>query len=257
MAISLASISKTTRNSLPPRVVVHGAQKVGKSTFAAGAFSPIFIALEDGLSGLEGVAAFNGGQPLKTYAEVDQAMLSLYSEKHEFGTVVVDSTDWLEPLIWRHVCDKNGWASIEDPGYGRGYVEANAVWREFLGKLNALRVERGMAVILIAHSAVKNFKAPDSEAYDRYELKMQKGALGLIVEWADAILYAADETAIKKEKTTGDNVRARGISTGRRIMHTNPKPAFIAGNRYALPEVLPLEWGALVSAMTPAAAKAA
>ena len=50
MAISLSSISRTTRNSLPPRVVIHGSQKVGKSTFAAGAYNPIFLPLEDGLS---------------------------------------------------------------------------------------------------------------------------------------------------------------------------------------------------------------
>ena len=60
MSISLSSISRTTRNALPPRVVIHGAQKIGKSTFAANAFKPIFLPLEDGLSGLE-VDAFNGG----------------------------------------------------------------------------------------------------------------------------------------------------------------------------------------------------
>lgn len=252
MAISLASISKTQRNSLPPRVVIHGAQKVGKSTFAAGSFNPIFLPLEDGLSGIE----TNSFPLLATYQEVEAALLSLYSEAHDFGTVVVDSTDWLEPLIWKHVCDKNQWASIETPGYGRGYVEANAVWREFLDKLNTLRMEKGMAIILIAHSAVKNFKAPDTEAFDRYELKMQKGALGLIVEWADAILFAQEETAIKKE-VVGQNTRARGISTGRRIMNTNAKPSFIAGNRYSLPDVLPLEWNALVGAMAPAQREAA
>lgn len=249
MAISLSSISKTTRNSLPPRVVIHGAQKVGKSTFAAGSYNPIFLPLEDGLSGIE-TTAFNEGRPLVSYTEVEEALGVLYANKHDFGTVVVDSTDWLEPLIWKHVCDKNQWASIETPGYGRGYVEANAVWREFLDKLNTLRMEKGMAIILIAHSAVKNFKAPDSEAFDRYELKMQKGALGLIVEWADAILFAQEETAIKKE-VIGQNTRARGISTGRRIMNTNAKPSFIAGNRYSLPDVLPLEWNALVGAMAP------
>lgn len=248
MAISLASISRTTRNALPPRVVIHGAQKIGKSTFAAGAYKPIFLALEDGLSGIE-VDAFNGGAPLASYDEVSQALSSLYADPHEFGTVVVDSTDWLEPLIWAHVCKKNNWASIEAPGYGKGYIEANAVWREFLDKLNALRTHRNMAVILIAHTAVKSFAAPDSEAFDRYELKMQKGALGLIVEWADAILYAQEETAIKKE-STGFNTRARGVSTGRRIVNCNAKPSFIAGNRYGLPDVLPLEWSALMQAMT-------
>lgn len=253
MAISLASISRTTRNSLPPRIVIHGQQKIGKSTFAAGAHNPIFLPLEDGLSGIE----TNSFPLLTSYAQVEEALVSLYKDEHDFGTVVVDSTDWLEPLIWAHVCQKNSWASIEAPGYGKGYVEANAVWRTFLDKLNTLRMERGMAVILIAHSAVKRFEAPDSEAFDRYELKMQKGALGLIVEWADAILFAQEETRIKKEQL-GQNVRTRGESTGRRIMQTNAKPSFIAGNRYDLPDVLPLSWPALVEAMSrPAEAKAA
>jgi len=252
MAISLSSISRTTRNALPPRVVVHGAQKVGKSTFAAGAYNPIFISLEDGLSGIE-VDAFNGGNPLQKYEDVQQAITTLRDEEHEFGTVVVDSTDWLEPLIWDYVCRRNGWKSIEDPGYGKGYIEANAVWREFLDGLNELRIKRGMAVVLIAHSAVKRFEAPDSEAYDRYELKMQKGALGLIVEWADAILYAANEVAIKKEKEGFNKTRVRAIGTGDRVMYCNAQPSFIAGNRYGLPDVLPLEWNALMGAMHPAA----
>lgn len=248
MAISLASISKTTRNALPPRVVVHGAQKIGKSTFAARAFNPIFLPLEDGLSGIE----TNSFPLLTTYAEVDQALDTLLKEDHDFGTAVIDSTDWLEPLIWKHVCEKNGWASIESPGYGKGYIEANTTWRAFLDKCNRLRTERGMAVILIAHSAVKRFEAPDSEAYDRYELKMQKGALGLIVEWADIIGYAQEEVRIKKEQH-GQNVRSRGESTGHRILNLNAKPSFIAGNRYGLPDVLPLDWNALVNAMTPEA----
>lgn len=247
MAISLASIARTARNSAPPRVVIHGQQKIGKSTFAAGAYRPVFLPLEDGLSGIE----TNAFPLLKSYAEVQQALSELLHQPHDFGTVVIDSTDWLEPLIWQHTCKANGWPSIEAPGYGKGYVEANNVWRDFLDKLNHLRLQRGMAVILIAHSAVKRFEAPDTESFDRYELKLQRGALGLVVEWADCILFAQEEVAIKKEKLVGDNVRSRGVSTGRRVMQTNAKPSYIAGNRYNLPDTLPLAWDALVQAMAP------
>ncbi|NLA67200.1 MAG: hypothetical protein GX856_02940, partial [Gammaproteobacteria bacterium] len=72
---------------------------------------------------------------------------------------------------------------------------------------------------------------------------------GMIVEWADAILYAQEETAIKKE-ANGFNTRARGVATGRRIVNCNAKPSFIAGNRYGLPDVLPLSWDAFMQAMT-------
>ena len=34
MAISLSSIQKT-KHATPPRLIIHGAEKVGKSTFAA------------------------------------------------------------------------------------------------------------------------------------------------------------------------------------------------------------------------------
>lgn len=246
MAISLSSISRTVRNNLPPRVVVHGAQKVGKSTFAAGAYNPIFLPLEDGLSGIE-TSAF---PQLRSFDEVMQALDSL-TAPNDFGTVVVDSLDWLEPLVWEYACKRNGWKSIEQPGYGKGYIEANADWRQFFDLLNVLRVQHGKAIVLIAHSQVKRFEAPDVEAFDRYELKLQKGPLGLAVEWADVIGFAQEEVAIKKE-SNGFNTRARGIGTGRRVLHVNAKPSFIAGNRYGMPDTIDLTWDALMSAMAPA-----
>ena len=247
MSISLASISKTKRNSLPPRVVVHGAQKVGKTTFAAGAFKPVFLPLEDGLAGLEADAF-----PLLT--SLDQVMEAIEVVKtSEFGTVVVDSLDWLEPLVWAAACARNNWTSIEQPGYGKGYVEANADWRRFFDALSDLRTHHGKAIVLIAHSAVKRFEAPDVEAFDRYELKLQKGPLGLAIEWADIIGFAQEEMAIKKEKDGFNNMRARGIGTGRRVLHVNSKPSFIAGNRYGLPDTIDLSWNALMGAMNPVA----
>src|SRR5690606_30901016 len=135
MAISLASISKTTRNSLPPRVVVHGDGGVGKSTFAAGAYKPIFLPFEDGLSGLE-VDAF---PLLRSYQDAIDALASLASGEHGYGTAVVDSLDWFEPLVWEKVCKDHGKKSIEEIPYGKGYAEALPLWRTFLDGLNHLR----------------------------------------------------------------------------------------------------------------------
>jgi hypothetical protein len=249
MAISLASIARTTRNSLPPRIVLHGPQKVGKTTFGANAFNPIFIAVEDGLSGIA-TNAVNGGNRVESFADVLAWLALLATEANEFGTVVIDSLDWLEPLVWEHTCKRMNWADIEAPGYGKGYIEANADWRRFFDACDRARLA-GKAIVCIAHSVVKSFAPPDGEAYDRYELKLQKGALGLAVEWADIIGFAQEEVAIKKEKDGFDKVRSRGISTGRRVLRLSPKPSYIAGNRYDLPDTLPLDWNALVAAMQP------
>ena len=37
---------------------------------------------------------------------------------------VIDSLDWLEPLIHAKTCEAHKQASIESFGYGRGYAEA-------------------------------------------------------------------------------------------------------------------------------------
>jgi len=74
---------------------------------------------------------------------VAEALDALLNEDHDFGTMVVDSVDWLEPLIWAEVCKRNGWASIDAPGFGKGYAEALTIWREYLDRLNALRDRKG------------------------------------------------------------------------------------------------------------------
>ena len=77
----------------------------------------MFVLTEDGLGKLQ-VPHF----PLATsYAEVAEALDALLDEDHAYSTVVVDSVDWLEPLIWAEACRRNGWQSIESPGFGKGY----------------------------------------------------------------------------------------------------------------------------------------
>lgn len=59
----------------------------------------MFITTEDGLGNLD-VATF----PMaRSFADVMQAV-ALGAEDHAFKTLVIDSLDWTEPLIWDQVC---------------------------------------------------------------------------------------------------------------------------------------------------------
>jgi hypothetical protein len=230
MALSLNSISRTQACAAPPRVCIHGVQGVGKSMYAAGSFKPIFLPFEDGLTGIE-----TDSFPLiTTWDETEQALTALINEQHSFGTVCIDSLDWLEPLIWDRVARDHGKDSIEAIPYGKGYAEALKYWRKFLDYLNTLRA-KGMASILIAHTEVKRFDAPDTDAFDRYQIKLHKSSAALVVEWADVVGFAQIETAIKKE-STGFSNRTRGVATGRRVLRVSETPAYLAKNRYALPD---------------------
>ena len=118
----LESITRGKENK-PPRLFVYGQEGVGKTSLAASAPNPVFVQTEDGLGEID-TAKF----PLaKSLADVTSAMTALRDDPHDFQTVVLDSADWLERLIWDRVCQDFGVRSIEkaDGGYGKGYVRAS------------------------------------------------------------------------------------------------------------------------------------
>lgn len=229
----------------PMRLLCFGVEGVGKSTFAANAPSPIFLAAEDGTAQLD-VARFP--EP-KSWREVFDAIDELTVGEHDFKTVVVDTLDWLEPLCWDHLVQKANSpkiTSVEDFGFGKGYVAALDEWRLLLSRFEQLRLKRGMHVILLAHSWIKTFKNPEDSDWDRYELKLHAKAGGLLKEWCDAVLFARYETFANTDEKTK---RTRGVSTGARVIHTQRTAAWDAKNRYDLPETLPLEWQAFADAV--------
>jgi hypothetical protein len=241
MAFDLNSI-KRGQDIRPPRLFVYGVEGIGKTTFAAGAPNAIFIQTEDGQGALD-IARF----PMATSIDhVREYLGTLYTEAHDFGAVVLDSVDWLEQIIAREIDAKH---DAKDLAYGKGALKQAEVWQELLGGFNALRNEKNMAVILIGHSQIKRFDSPETEPYDRYSPKLQERSNALVREWADAVLFANYRTVVKKAEVGFNKEVARGISTGERLLFTSEKPAYMAKNRYALPESLPLSWDALSDAI--------
>ena len=221
------------------------------STLAARAPRPIFIQTEDGLGEID-CHKF----PLaRSLAEVQAALTSLHDEKHDYQSVVIDSLDWLERLVWDTVCHDYGAKSIEkvDGGYGKGYVYALTPWRQFIDQLSRLHRDRSMAVILIAHAKVEKFDDPESSPYDRYSPRLHKHAAALITEWCDAVLFASRKFRTQTEDAGFGRKRtiahAVGKDGGERVLRTVGGPSCVAKNRYNLDAELPLDWNALLAGM--------
>jgi hypothetical protein len=244
-------LSKVTRGVVetPHLIMIAGTDGCGKSFFGASAPNPVFIGLEAGTNQLD-VARFPSP---KTWGEVEQAIGELISEPHDFKTLVIDSVDWLEPLVFAAVCTEAGVANIEkvDGGYGRGYAAALTKWKRLTELLTDLRTKRSMNVILIGHVEVAKHSDPTLNVdYDRYTLKLNKKAAALLREYVDCVLFAKYETFTKK-----DGQKHRAIGDGARVMFTEWRPAFDAKNRFGLPFQLPLSWEAYDQATKKPAAK--
>lgn len=247
------------RVAYPLWITLYSAEGLGKSTFGSRAPAPIFLDVEHGTRELD-VERFvfddaNGRTTPENFGEILAALRALETEEHTFKTVVIDTLDAVEALIHSHICFRDAKASIEEYGFGKGYVAALDEWRILVAQFERLR-KRGMNVITLAHSSVKTFKDPASDGWDRHQMKLHQSAAGLIKERSDVVLFGTyEEFAVKSEKTK----RVQGVSTGARIVHTVHNAAWDAKNRHDLPEQMPLDWDdfyAAVLAHRPADPKA-
>jgi hypothetical protein len=237
MAINLKSLRKGSV-ARPPRIILYGTHGVGKSSFAAQADKPVFIQTEEGLDALD-VTAF----PLaRSYDEVMEAIGSLYSEDHDFGTVVLDSADWMEQLIFKQVAINHKINNIEDMGYGKGYTFAVDLWRNVMEGFDLLRNEKNMQVIFLAHTQIKRYDDPLVDSYDRYMLDLHKGGAAIISEWCDLLMFANYRVNTVKSDVGFNQKKTRAVGAGERVLHTQERPGWVAKSRWALPESMELNY---------------
>ena len=237
MAFTLNAITPANKSWQPQKILVYGVQGLGKSKFGSTFENPIFIRTEDGAAALN-VPTFP--ELVTTFAQMEEAITALHGE-HPYKTVVLDSLDWLEPLIYAkqilsmpHTEKGKEVKNIEDYGFGKGYSMALDWWRYLMGGMDSLRFNKGMNVVLIAHSEVKRYDSPESDPYDRYGIKLHKGAFALWQEWADMVLFCNYRTRIHSAEVGFNKEIKRGEGSGERVIFTEERPAYLAKNRWGL-----------------------
>ncbi len=250
------------RQEQAPRVLLYSPPKIGKTGWAAQIPGVVFVASEQGtqefdvaripfIHKCEGKGTAHKCGWLEFHAWLD----FLITKPHEFNALAIDTLDWLESVLFTHListCPKGRPTIVEcHGGYSKAYAIAVDEWRRVASKLDRLSLERGMMVVLLAHSSVDKFYDPQADSFDQHKLKMHKNGAGFWQEWADAILFANFDMTFDRE--TGE-----WKSSGRRVIYTSPPNnfAYVAGNRYGLPDKLELTYAAFNQAMTASTPKA-
>jgi hypothetical protein len=213
------------------RVVLYGVESVGKSTFAANFPKPLFLDVEGGTSHLEVDRV-----EINSADELTAALMEV--KKLDYQTIVIDSIDWTERLVIESLLSQHKKTSIEDWGYGKGWVMVAEKMSRLLTVFDDL-IALNMNVVLIAHSKVQRVEPPElMNAYDRYELKMSKQASPLVKEWADELWFLKFKTKVMQS----ENGKTKGTGGKERILLTTHSAAYDAKTRSGLPEELPLKW---------------
>ncbi len=231
------------RSSL--RYLFYGPEGVGKTSLISDAPNVMLLDIEGGSDNVD-VARYPfrdgpGGHVPHDLDEVTGAIDDMIANPgHGYETIGIDTVDALEALVHKHVCKTNGKASIEDFGFGKGFNVALDKMREIIVKLDALRAQ-GVQVILTGHSFVKTFKNPEGEDYDRYQLRVHEKLAGLLKERSDVVGFVHfDGGSAKLNADAAQIKRARGWSTGRRLVELHREAAWDAKSRLALPSTLEL-----------------
>lgn len=219
------------RQRTPLRAVVYGVEGIGKTTLVSKFPKPLILDTEDGSTHLDvdRVAC-------KTLAALEGAMHTLVRDAEGYQTIVIDSADWAERAAQEHILSKANKRSIEDFGFGKGYVMLAEQIARLLATADQL-VAAGLNVVFVAHSKVVRVSPPDeTDGYDRWELKLHKQVAPLFKEWADLVLFCNYQTKLIE----GEDGRTKGRGGKERLMYAQRSAAFDAKNRFGLPESMPM-----------------
>lgn len=225
----------------PPRIMVFGPPGVGKSTFAAGAPDPLFVDAERRTAHIDCARV----QP-ENWDEL-LALLGEVIKTKPCKTLVLDTLDHIEQMLWADIMKKDGASSmaVAKKGYGKAYDFA-AEQFEMLMRGTDRVIEAGMTVVMLAHSQVKIYKNPTGEDYDRYQIKLHEKAQSAVIKKLDVGGFATFEDFVK----SGDGAaRAKAITTGERVLKFDHHPAYWTKHGLNLPDQVGLNWSEFASAL--------
>ena len=220
-----------------PKGIVYGPPGIGKTTFGASTHKPIIVDCENGAAHV----SCDRSPYLSNWPAIRQWLDALAAGGHGYGTVVIDSVDWLLRRLEEHVSgvkdNEHGMAQTMNRshgGYGNGkQVLKNFVYQYLLPTLDMI-VNSGVAVVLLAHATRHDVTSIDGVTAEKSAPDIHADLVNTMIEWSDFVAAARKDV---------NNVREMVLSESSQQL---------AKNRYGITGPLPLSWQALMDAVAAA-----
>ena len=245
MSFDPTSIGKAHSN-LPPRIIISGEPKAGKTTWAARAPNALVFPIvgEQGCYDLydenkQPIEVDALQEPIRSFAELISALEWFRDADHKFKSLVIDSLSSAERMIWQELCSEFKVKSIElvEKGFGKGYIMALEKFRLLTQVMDEIRENRKCAIILVAHVTPKSLTDHETlDKYDAFELALNKKVVALFEQWCDFMLFASKSLYVNSDGKATERER-KLIVHG--IAHLPVGGRSIAS---LMPKELPLNW---------------
>ena len=226
------------------KAVLYGQEGVGKSSLAANIPGIVFIDCEGSTTKMD-VRRLPAPDSWQMLCDEMEFVLQNAAMKG-YRAVAVDTFDWAEMLVLQAVCSESNVKSIEGIPYGKGWqIECEKVAR-FLESTDRL-IKAGIHVILICHAVTRKTTLPEElDEFDHWELKLGNNTTNkiapLLKEWSDMTLFLAFKTQVMAADDKGKTHKATSVQ---RVMYATKSAWWDAKNRFGLPDMMPLDYGAI------------
>lgn len=236
------------------KVVIYGQEGVGKSTFASCFPGAVFIDCEGSTTRMN-VRRLQKPTSWQMLCDEVEFVRQRHAERG-YQTLIIDTFDWAERLALDDICTVHKVNGIEGLNYGKGWEYEKEMIGRFLDSTERLIAE-GVNVVFLCHAISRKTTTPEvMEEYDHWELKLGSKTTNkiapLLKEWSDMTLFLAFRTNII---ATDDKGKKHKATSAERVMYTTKTAWWDAKNRFGLPEMLPIDFGAIAhifTAQTPA-----
>ena len=221
------------RSNSVPVTLIFGQEGRGKTTLASRFPRPLFFAYERGIPANIEVDAV---QNIDSFGATMDVLRHIYTEgAPNHDTLVFDTADALEAHVIEHLCTRQGWDNIEKPPYGKGWVMADDLWRQFIRSITAIRDKHSKIILLIAHTTIERIDDPRAPTFTSYQPKLHKRARALLMDACDIVAFLAEDLRVITDDG-GFRERTRATASNGRYLFVEGRPSFAAKNRFAMPE---------------------
>lgn len=234
------------------KAVFYGQEGVGKSSLAANIPGLVFIDCEGSTTKMDVRRLPAPTSWAMLCDEMDYIRDNAAAKGYK--AVAIDTFDWAERLAIQAICSEHNVKGIEGFGYGAGWQYESEMIGRFLENTDKL-IKAGIHVILICHAVTRQATLPEEmDKYDHWELKLGNKTTNkiapLLKEWSDMTLFLAFRTQVMAADDKGKVHKATSVQ---RVMYATKSAWWDAKNRFSLPDMMPLDYGAIAHLFAPPA----